>query len=114
MIEEIKPVLTAILDLLERSLERPAVALENPPAQAPRDPFRVEELLRLPEILTRPLEELITPVSEAPAGPPGAGAAGPSEDSNDPGPSQRPAKRDRRDVSGSALPGIYAWTNLFA
>ncbi len=114
MIEEIKPVLTAILDLLEHSLERPAEAPGLPPAQAPRNPLPMEEILRLPEILTRPLEELTAPVGKAPAGHPGSGAADPSERSNGAGRSQRPVRHDRQDAPGSALPGVFAWTNLFA
>ncbi len=116
MIEEIKPVMVAILDLLERSLERPAEAPAGASAQAPRHPLAMEGLLRLPEILTRPLEELITPVGEAPAGHPGpgSGASDPSEGSNDAGQSQRPAGHDRQHPRDSALPGVFAWTNLFA
>jgi hypothetical protein len=116
MIEEIKPVMVAILELLERSLERPAEAPGVAPAQAPRNPLPVEEILRLPEILTRPLEELTAPAAEAPAGHPGPGpgAADPSERSTGAGRSQRPARHDRRDARGSALPAVFAWTNLFA
>ncbi len=116
MIEEIKPVMVAILDLLERSLERPAEAPAGAPAQAPRHPLAMEGLLRLPEILTRPLEELTAPVGEAPTGHPGPGsdASDPSERSNDAGRSQGPASDDRRDPRDSALPGVFAWTNLFA
>ncbi len=116
MIEEIKPVLIAILELLERSLERPAEAPGVPPAQAPRNPLPMEEILRLPEILTRPLEELTTPVGKAPAGHPGpgSGASDPSVRSTGAGRCQRPARHDRQDTRGSALPGVFAWTNLFA
>ncbi len=116
MIEEIKPVLIAILELLEHSLERPAEASGIPPAQAPRNPLPMEEILRLPEILTRPLEELTSPVGKAPAGHPGpgSGASNPNERSNGAGQSQRPARHDRQDTRGSALPGVFAWTNLFA
>ncbi len=115
MIEEIKPVMVAILDLLERSLERPAEAPAGPPAQAPRTPHSMEGLLRLPEILTRPLEELTTPVGKAPAGHPGpgSGASDSSERSNGAGRSQRPPRHDRQDPRGSVLPGVFAWTNLF-
>ena len=116
MIEEIKPVMVAILELLERSLERPAEAPGVPPAQAPRNPLPMEDILRLPEILTRPLEELTTPVGKAPAGHPGpgSGASGPSERSNGAGQNQRPARPDRRDARDSALPGVFAWISLFA
>ena len=113
MIEEIKPVLIAILELLEHSLERPAEAPAVPPARAPGNSLPMEEFLRLPEILTRPLEELTTPVGKAPAGHPGSGAAGPSERSNDAGRSQRPDGHDRRDAHGSVLPSVFTWTNLF-
>ena len=116
MIEEIKPVMVAILELLERSLERPAEAPAGTPAQASPHPLAMEGLLRLPEILTRPLEELTSPVGKAPAGHPGSGsgAPGPSERSNGAGQSRRPARPDRQDARDSALPGVFAWTNLFA
>ena len=130
MIEEIKPVLIAILELLEHSLERPAEAPGIPPAQAPRNAIPLEELLRLPEILTRPLEELTTPADKAPAGRPGPGSGSdtagpsPSKRSNDAGRSQRPAKHGQarhgqakqvhRDAGVGALPDVFAWTNLFA
>jgi hypothetical protein len=76
----------------------------------------MEGLLRLPDILTRPLEELITPVGEAPAGHPGPGdrAPDPSQRSNDAGRDQRPANQEFQDPRDSALPGVFAWTNLFA
>ena len=128
MIKEIKPVMIAILELLEHSRERPAEAPEIPPARAPHDSLpphdslaphnslAMEGFLRLPEILTRPLEELTTPVGKAPAGRPGSGpgTAGPSKRSNDAGRSQRPARHDRRDAHDSALSDVFAWTNLFA
>ncbi len=116
MIEEIKPVLIAILDLFEHSLERPTETPGVPPARALRNPLPIEEILRLPEILTRPLEELTTPVGEAPAGHPGpgSGASDPSQRSNDAGRDQRPANQDRQDPRDSALPGVFAWTKLFA
>ncbi len=116
MIEEIKPVMVAILELLERSLERPAEAPIIPPEQASRNSLPMEEFLRLPEILTRPLEELTTPMDKAPAGHPGpdSGTADPSQRSNDAGRSQRPARHDRQDAGGSVLPDAFAWTNLFA
>ncbi len=116
MVEEIKPVMIAILDLLEHSRERPAEAPGVPPAQAPRNPLPMEEILRLPEILTRPLEELTTSVGEAPPEHPGpgSGAADPSERPNDAERSQRPAGHDRQDARDSALPGVFAWTSLFA
>ncbi len=116
MSEEIKPVLIAILEMLEHSLERPSEAPAGPPAQALRTPLSMEGFLRLPEILTRPLEELTTPVGKEPAEhpDPGSRASDPSERSPGAGQSQRPAKHDRQDTRDSALPGAFAWTNIFA
>ncbi len=116
MVEEIKPVMIAILDLLEHSRERPAEAPGVPPAQTLGNPLSMDGFLRLPEILTRPLEELTTPVATVPAGHPGrgSGASDSGERSNGAGQSQRPARHDRQDARGSALPAVFAWTNLFA
>ena len=110
--------LRRIRTLARNALERPAEAPGIPPEQAPQSALPMEEFLRLPEILTRPLEELIAPVGKAPAGHPGPdtgpGTSDTSERSNDAGQSQRPAKHDRQDARGSALPDVFAWTNLFA
>jgi hypothetical protein len=112
MSEEIKPVLVAILDLLERSRRQPAREADAAPARAIGNPLPVDEFLRLPEILTRPLEELVTPLAKTPAPPPEAA---------DPVPSRAQAARAepaRRHGHGETrpaeLPGVFAWTNLFA
>lgn len=111
VIDEIKPVLVSMLDLLERSLKRVAVP-GAPAAQATRDPLPMDEFLRLPEILTRPLEELTTRASDAPAQ--GPSSAGPREIPSALAKIERPWARDREDARVPALPRIFAWTNLFS
>jgi hypothetical protein len=111
MIEEIKPVLVAILDLIEHSLPRSA----EEPGRAPQstsNPLPREEFLRLPEILTRPLEELTTQVGETPAQRPAAAA--PIEIRNATAQSHRPERQGHRGGHDHALPGVFAWTNLFS
>lgn len=103
MIEEIKPVLAAILDLLEHSLQHPDGEQDAEPAPAIRNPLPVDEFLRLPEILTRPLEELITPLGEAAKSEPNRARAARAD----------PA-RHHGQTRSSELPGIFAWTNFLA
>ncbi|MEE9209318.1 MAG: hypothetical protein V3U23_02605 [Kiloniellales bacterium] len=103
MTEEIKPVLAAILDLLERSLQQPDREPVAEPAPAIRNPLPVDEFLRLPEILTRPLEELVTPLGEAAESEPNRARAARAE----------PA-RHHGQTRSSELPGIFAWTNFSA
>ncbi len=102
MTEEIKPVLAAILDLLERSLQQPDREPDAAPAPAIRNPLPVDEFLRLPEILTRPLEELVTPLGEVAESEPNGARAARAE----------PA-RHHGQTRSSELPGIFAWSNFF-
>ena len=114
MSAEIKPVLTAILDLLESTLPRggeiakPAAMVEETPVSAPAS-LVVEvigDLQRLPEILTRPIEELTSDT----------GNAGPTPDRV----ADLPARNLPRESSAmssapaSALPSVFAWTHLFS
>ena len=120
---EIKPVLMSILDLLETALPRNATAPAEAPAEAPTEapagtssappsPTRydspvVEDFLRLPDILTRPLEELTTRAVEP--GPKPSRAIG-----------QRPADAPRTTrvqhpaPPRAALPAMFAWVSLFS
>ncbi len=108
MIDEVKPVLVAILELLERSLERRAGEPEETPQAAGRS-LPMEEFLRLPEILTRPLEELTMRVGETPAPRPVS-----NQTANAPARSEPSENRGYRAPPGPALPGVFTWTNLFS
>ena len=114
MSAEIKPVLMAILDLLESTLPRSAEtakptdpALLSAPASVVAEVM--DEFRRLPEILTRPLEELTN----------GSGNTGSAPDSNAalpvPVPPQETRVRPpRHQAQPSAVPDVFAWTNLFS
>jgi hypothetical protein len=109
MIEEVKPVLVAILELLERSLERRPGEPEETPPQTAGHTLPMEEFLRLPEILTRPLEELTMRVGETPAPRPVS-----NQNANAPARSEPSENRGYRAPPGPALPGVFTWTNLFS
>jgi hypothetical protein len=117
MSAEIKPVLMAILDLLESTLPRSAETAK------PADPVLLsapasiaaevkEDFRRLPEILTRPLEELTS----------GSGNTGSAPDPTAtlpaPVPPQetraRPPRPPHHEARPSAVPGVFAWTNVFS
>lgn len=127
MSAEIKPVLTAILDLLETTLPRgaetakpAAVAGETPvSASASLVAEVMGDLQRLPKILTRPIEELTSDPGEA-----GVEGAAPDRVAEPPArvlpretrlrrpqPPRHPAQSNARP---SALPSVFAWTNLFS
>lgn len=120
MSAEIKSVLVAILDLLESSLPRSAEA-ETPAAVAGEAPVSIPASLaaevmndfhRLPAILTRPLEELMSgpgPAGSAPhpvADPP---APAPPEETRLGRP--RPPRHEARP---SVMPSAFAWTSLLS
>jgi hypothetical protein len=129
MSAEIKPVLMAILDLLESTLPRGAeTAKAAGPEVAPAPANLVAEVMddfrRLPEILTRPLEELTGgggntgPAPEPIAALP---AQVPPQETDMPRP--RPPRHDtqpsaqsnaRSSAMPSAIPSVFAWTNLFS
>ncbi len=124
MSAEIKPVLVAILDLLETTLprgaeaekpaaekpaaEKPAAVVggtpESPPASLTTEPMN--DFHRLPEILTRPLEELMSDPGDAGSTP------RPVADLPTRIPPREP--RTRHEVQSSAMPSVFAWTNLFS
>lgn len=107
--EDIKPVLLAILDLLERAVPHqdvaPQAAAPSPaaPLSAPAEPFQ-----KLPDILTRPLEDLVGDVGLEPESqklrsclrlkvPSAATAA-------------QPARAPQPPEPAPTLPGIFNWT----
>jgi len=111
MSAEIKPVLVAIIDLLESTLlrgaeaEKPAAKVGGAPVSTPAD--RAAEVgtdfHQLPEILTRPLEELLSD----------PGKAGPA-----PVPPKVPRWRrpgpHRHKAQRSVTPSAFAWINLIS
>jgi hypothetical protein len=128
MSTEIKPVLMAILDLLESTLSRGAetakatAVAEGVPLGAPVEtPASLiaevkDEFQQLPKILTRPLEELTS----------GPGNTSPASDRIAELPAETPpreprARRPRQlrheaqsGAMPSAMPSVFAWTNLFS
>lgn len=153
---EVKPVLVAILDLLETTMSRvsetemqtlidaPAVeeAVADTPAQTaaeavaqaaaqmaaqtaePANLFAdvMDEFHQLPEILTRPLDELTTrsvepllepqPVVVPPA--PTAVSQPYAPQSHAPRPQAQRPHPPRHERQTSAIPSAFAWTNLFS
>ena len=121
MSAEIKPVLVAILDLLESTLPRsaeaetPAAVVGGAPVSTP--PSFAAEVMnnfpRLPEILTRPLEELVS-------GGPGDAGSAPQPVADLPAPVAPQETRLRRprppryEAQPSVMPSAFAWTNLFS
>jgi len=109
--EEIKPVLMAILDALERFAEKSDAKASVEKAE-PADPFQGEDYGNLPAILTRPLNELM-------------------DDGSDPGRSNSNASRRRPrktlfqnrkrtrseapiDQESAVGPGPFTWTTVFS
>lgn len=120
MSAEIKPVLTAILDLLESALSRgaetidPAAANGDTRVPAPANLVKevIEDFQQLPQILTRPIEELMDGSRNADLAPvrivnPPEQAAPQETRIQIPRP---PRHRER----SSAMPSIFAWTNPFS
>ncbi len=116
---EIKPVLVAILDLLESTLSRGAEA-EQPAAVVGGAPVSIpvnlaaevmNDFHRLPEILTRPLEELMSDSGKA-------GPAQPVADLPAPAPPEETRRRaghpPRHEAQPSVMPSAFAWTNLIS
>ena len=130
MSAEVKPVLVAILSLLESTLprgaeaekpaaeepaaEKPVAVVGGAPVSTPADLAAevVNDFHRLPQILTRPLEELMS----------GAGNAGsaPQPIADPPAPVPPEKKRWRRprpprhEAPPSVMPSAFAWTNLIS
>ena len=120
MSAEIKPVLTAILDLLESALPRGAEPM-NPTAVAADTPVSapasfvaeaIADFQQLPEILIRPIDELTS----------GSGGAGSAPNRVVDAPEQvsprdatvRESRPFRHRQKPSAIPGVFAWTSLFS
>jgi hypothetical protein len=118
MSAEIKPVLVAILDLLESTLSHTSEAAKPVQAESPV-PTPIDliaeikgDFRRLPDILTRPLEELTSR----------SGNSGSAPDCvmESPAPAPRPAPRFGRpgatykETQPRAIPSIVPWTNLFS
>jgi hypothetical protein len=119
MSAEIKPVLVAILDLLESTLSRGAEA-EQPAAEVGGAPVSIpvnlaaqvmNDFHRLPEILTRPLEELMSDSGKAGPAQPVADlpAAAPPEETR-----RRRHRPPRHEAQPSVMPSAFAWTNLIS
>ena len=118
MSAEIKPVLVAILDLLESTLSHTSEAAKPVQAEVPV-PAPIDliaeikgDFHRLPDILTRPLEELTSRS--------GNSGSAPDRVLEPPAPAPQPAPRLERpgatykETQPRAIPSIVPWTNLFS
>ena len=116
---EIKPVLVAILDLLESTLlrgaeaEQPAAVVAGPPVSIPASLAAevMTDFHQLPEILTRPLKELLSdPGTAGPAPQPVTDlpAAVPEEAR------LRRPRPPRHQAQRSVMPNAFAWINLIS
>ncbi len=133
MSAEIKPVLMAILDLLETTLPRsadlprrsekahPATVVEAMPAPAPANLIGevMDELQRLPEILTRPIEELTSGSDKVGSTParvvdPSVQAVQVTPRETRPRQPRPPRCQAQPSTMPSAMPGAFAWTSLFS
>ncbi len=112
--EEIKPVLVAILEVLERSFQQPKTGPEPAPAPVPearQNPLPPEPYRTLPDILTRPVEDLL---SEPPPG----GERAKLYDQPRPG-DQKAARNAAKAASrppepAPVLPSLFAWMAIFS
>ena len=120
MSAEIKPVLMAILDLLESTLPRgaetanPTAVVEEMPVSASASLVAevMDDLQRLPEILTRPIEELTGGSGNA-GSTPNRVAVPPALVKPQETRVRRPRPR-RHGAQPSAMPSVFAWTDLFS
>ncbi len=119
MSAEIKPVLVAILDLLESTLPRDAEAEQSAavveeaqvPIPASLAAAVMNDFHKLPEILTRPLKELLSDPGKA--GP----APQPVADLPAPVPEETRWRRPcppRHQAQRSVTPNAFAWINLIS
>ncbi len=119
MSAEIKPVLVAILDLLESTLphdaeaEKPAAVVGGAPGPIPASLTAevMNDFHQLPEILTRPLKELLSDAGKA--GP----APQPAADLPAPDPEETRWRRPhppRLQARPSVTPNAFAWINLIS
>ena len=112
--EEIKPVLVAILDVLERSFQQPETGPEAasvPMPEARQNPLPPEPYRTLPDILTRPVEDLVS-------GPPPGAERAKLHDQPRPGDQKaahNAAKAESRPAEPApALPSLFAWMAIFS
>lgn len=119
MSAEIKPVLTAILDLLESALSRgtetmdPAAVNEDTTVPTPANLVKevIGDFQQLPQILTRPIEELMGGSRNADSAPVRIVAVDSPEQAT---PLEtRPHRPRHHNDQSSAIPSIFAWTNPF-
>ena len=128
--EELKPVLLAILDALERFVRKPTMAplpevsiaadterhtvareMATIDAEVSADPYLFEDYGRLPAILTRPLTELVED-----GGDPGRSGSGPKKQKSRKTPFHQ-RKRPRTassDADRPGGPGPFTWTTVFS
>jgi len=120
MSAEIKPVLTAILDLLESALSRgaetidPAAANGDTRVPAPANLVKevIEDFQQLPQILTRPIEELMDGSRNADLAP--VRIANPPEQAAPQETRMQIPRPPRHRERSSAMPSVFAWTNPFS
>ncbi len=119
MSAEIKPVLTAILDLLESALSRgtetmdPAAVNEDTTVPTPANLVKdvIGDFQQLPQILTRPIEELMGGSRSADSAPVRIVAVDSPEQAT--AQETRPHRPRHHNDQSSAIPSIFAWTNPF-
>lgn len=110
--EEIKPVLVAILEVLERSFQQPEKGPEPAPVpEARQNPLPPEPYRTLPDILIRPVEDLLS-------GPPPGGERAKLHDQPRPG-DQKAARNAAKPASrppepAPVLPSLFAWMAIFS
>ena len=116
MTEELKPVLMAILDALERFARRPSA--KSMPSIAPsvseperaHNPYDFEDFGKLPLILTRPLDELMSEAEH-----PEAGGGSPNRSSRKaPFRSKRRRASQSRPQEPTGVPAAFAWTTVIS
>ncbi len=112
--EEIKPLLVAILEVLERSFQQPEKGPE-PAREARRNPLPPEPYRTLPDILTRPVEDLLS-------GPPPAAdlaSQGNQVSPSAPEAAHTPAHDAAKTASRppepvQVLPSMFTWMAIFS
>lgn len=106
--EKIKPVLVAILEVLERSFQQPEASPE-PAREARWNPLPPEPYRTLPDILTRPVEDLVS------GPPPGAVLTSQSAPEAARTPAHDAAKTASRPPEPApVLPSLFAWMAIFS
>ncbi len=113
--EEIKPVLMAMLEVIERAFQQP----EKGPKPAREDrwnPLPPEPYRTLPDILTRPIEDLLSEPAPAADGTSQSNQANPSAPEAARGPAHDAAKPARRppEPAPDPVPSMFAWMAIFS